>query len=143
MPVPRNSESPVCRAGSFGACESSKPTSPWRSTPATRSSPSTATARPIRARAGERRLPQRRRAVLAQAWKHAYEQHGWSGGFRDDNYTENLKKYYGTRNAVEAGNERAFVAECGFLTNRDDKALLTGPGGVNRVVRALFDALGI
>lgn len=80
---------------------------------------------------------------LAQAWKHAYEQRGWSGGFRDDNYTENLKKYYGTRKAVEAGNQRAFIAECGFLTNRDDKALLTGPGGVNRVVHALFDALGI
>lgn len=81
--------------------------------------------------------------TLAQAWKHAYGQHGWSGGFRDDNYTENLKKYYGTRKAVEAGNQRAFIAECGFLTNRDDKALLTGPGGVSRVVRALFDALGI
>ncbi|NYV72853.1 N-acetylmuramoyl-L-alanine amidase [Streptomyces sp. UH6] len=80
---------------------------------------------------------------LAQAWKHAYEQRGWSGGFRDDNYTENLKKYYGTRKADEAGNRRAFIAECGFLTNQHDKALLTGPGGVDRVVHALFDALGV
>jgi hypothetical protein len=79
----------------------------------------------------------------AQAWKRAYERGGWSGGFRDDNYTEALKKYYGTRLAGEAGNRRAFVAECGFLTNRDDKALLTGPGGVDRVVHALFAALGI
>ncbi|MGY1401054.1 N-acetylmuramoyl-L-alanine amidase [Streptomyces sp. SS10] len=80
---------------------------------------------------------------LAQAWKHAYERHGWSGGFRQDNYTESLEKYYGTRKAVEAGNPRAFIAECGFLTNSGDKALLTGPGGVDRVVRALFEALGI
>lgn len=78
---------------------------------------------------------------LAQAWKRAYDQHGWSGGFRQDNYTENLQEYYGTRKAVETGNQRAFIAECGFLTNRDDKALLTGPGGVDRVVRALLDAL--
>ncbi|MER7870310.1 N-acetylmuramoyl-L-alanine amidase [Streptomyces sp. enrichment culture] len=80
---------------------------------------------------------------LAQAWKHAYERHGWSGGFRSDNYTENLKKYYGTRKAAEAGNPRAFIAECGFLTNQGDKALLTGPGGADRVTRALFEALGI
>jgi hypothetical protein len=80
---------------------------------------------------------------LAQAWKRAYERRGWTGGFRDDNYTENLKKYYGTRMAEEIGNPRAFIAECGFLTNSKDKALLTGPGGVDRVVGALFDALGI
>jgi hypothetical protein len=80
---------------------------------------------------------------FGQAWKRAYAARGWTGGFRPDNYTEDLHYYYGTGNAVSAGNPRAFIAECGFLTNAQDRALLTGPGGPTRVALAIGDALGI
>jgi hypothetical protein len=81
--------------------------------------------------------------AFAHAWKRAYGARGWIGGFRVDNYTENLAGYYGVRNAVAAGNRRAFVAECGFRTNADNRALLDGPGGPERVALAIGEALGI
>lgn len=81
--------------------------------------------------------------AFGQAWKRAYATRGWSGGFRPDNYTEPLSGYYGTRQAVAAGNRRAFIAECGFRTNPADRALLDGPGGPDRVALAIGDALGI
>jgi hypothetical protein len=80
---------------------------------------------------------------FGQAWKRAYAARGWTGGFRPDNYTEALRLYYGTGNAISQGNSQAFIAECGFLTNAQDKALLTGPGGPTRVALAIGDALGI
>jgi hypothetical protein len=80
---------------------------------------------------------------FGQAWKRAYAARGWTGGFRPDNYTEALHLYYGTGNALSQGNARAFIAECGFMTNPQDKALLTGPGGPTRVALAIGDALGI
>jgi hypothetical protein len=80
---------------------------------------------------------------FGQAWKRAYAARGWSGGFRPDNYTDALHYYYGTGNALSQGNSRAFIAECGFLTNAQDRALLTGPGGPTRVALAIGDALGI
>lgn len=80
---------------------------------------------------------------LGQAWKRAYAARGWAGGFRPDNYTAALSGYYGTRNAVSAGTRRAVILECGFLTSPDDRALLTGPMGVERVALAIGDALGI
>lgn len=79
---------------------------------------------------------------LAHAWQLAYEARGWVG-FRPDNYTPGLKYYYGTGNAVAAGNRRAFIMECGFLTNPSDHAVLTAPDGPDRVALALRDALGI
>lgn len=80
---------------------------------------------------------------FGQAWKQAYANRGWSGGFRPDNYTSALAQYYGTGNAVAVGNRRAFIAECGFRTNPDDRALLDAPGGADRVALAIGDALGI
>jgi hypothetical protein len=80
---------------------------------------------------------------FGQAWKRAYAARGWTGGFRPDNYTEALHFYYGTGTAISMGNPRAFIAECGFLTNAQDRALLTGPGGPTRVALAIGDALGI
>lgn len=80
---------------------------------------------------------------FGQAWKRAYAARGWKGGFRPDNYTAALAGYYGTGNALSQGNTRAFIAECGFMTNAQDKALLTGPGGPTRVALAIGDALGI
>jgi hypothetical protein len=81
--------------------------------------------------------------ALADAWQRAYDALGWNGGWQPDNYTENLHWYYGVRNAVAAGNRRAAILECGHLTNPDDRALMTGPGGPERVARALGRALGI
>ncbi len=81
--------------------------------------------------------------LFGQAWKRAYAARGWTGGFRPDNYTAALQGYYGTGNAIAAGNTRAFIAECGFRTNSDDRALLDGDGGPERVALAIGDALGI
>lgn len=81
--------------------------------------------------------------AVALAWKRAYAARGWSRGFRADNYTPSLGGYYGVRNARSAGNQRAFIVECGFLTNPADRALLTGAGGPERVALAIGDALGI
>lgn len=80
--------------------------------------------------------------ALGQAWKRAYAARGWPG-FRPDNYTSALSGYYGTGNAVAAGNRRAFIAECGFRTNAQDRALLDAPGGPERVALSIGDALGI
>jgi|GEM_PF-6589958 len=79
---------------------------------------------------------------LAQAWERAYAARGWPI-FRDDNYTAALKNYYGVSNAISAGCRRAFIMECGFMTNPEDRLLMTEPGGVDRVALALGDALGI
>jgi hypothetical protein len=73
----------------------------------------------------------------------AYAALGWTGGFRPPNYTEGLAEYYGVRNAINAGNRRAIIVECGFMTNPEDKALMTGPGGPERVANAIARALGI
>lgn len=80
---------------------------------------------------------------IAQAWKRAYAARGWAGGFRSDNYTPALAGYYGVRNARSVGNTAAFIVECGFLTNPDDRAALTRPDGADRVALAIGDALGI
>lgn len=81
--------------------------------------------------------------LLAQAWKRAYQRRGWTRGFRGDNYTGALAGYYGVRNARSVGNTRAFIIEAGFMTNPDDRALMTGRGGPERVALAIGDALGI
>lgn len=82
-------------------------------------------------------------AALLSAWKRAYHEFGWKNGFRPDNYTAALAGYYGVRNARAQGNTRACIVECGFLTNAEDRLLLLGPGGVERVVLAMGRALGI
>ncbi|HEV2781362.1 MAG TPA: N-acetylmuramoyl-L-alanine amidase [Actinophytocola sp.] len=79
---------------------------------------------------------------FGQAWKRAYAARGWPG-FRPDNYTAALSGYYGTGTAVAQGNRRAVIVECGFLTNPEDRLLLSGPDGPARVALAIGDALGI
>lgn len=81
---------------------------------------------------------------IAIEWKAAYQRHGWSGGFRRDNYTAALAGYYGVRRARAAGTAHAFIVECGFLTNAEDRALLTAPdrSGYARVAWAITDAVG-
>jgi len=80
--------------------------------------------------------------TAAQAWKRAYATRGWPG-FRPDNYTTALAQYYGTGTAVARGNRKAVILECGFRTNSEDRALLDGPGGPERVALSIGDALGI
>lgn len=80
--------------------------------------------------------------AFAQAWKRAYAARGWPI-FRPDNYTAALAGYYGVREAVAAGNRRAMIIECGFLTSPADRLILNGPGGAERVALAIGDALGI
>lgn len=81
--------------------------------------------------------------AFGQAWKRAYDARGWDSGFRPDNYTDALRGYYGVGNAMAQGNRRAFIAECGFLTNGEDRAVLNGNGGPERVALSIGDALGI
>lgn len=78
---------------------------------------------------------------IATAWKHAYHEHGWLGGWRPDNYTAALSGYYGVRNARSQGNHYAFIAEAGFLTNPSDEAALSFPHGPIRFARALTEAV--
>lgn len=80
--------------------------------------------------------------AAGQAWKRAYAARGWPG-FRPDNYTPALQGYYGTRTAAAQGNRRAVILETGFRTNAEDRALLDGPNGPERVALSIADALGI
>lgn len=82
--------------------------------------------------------------ALALAWKAAYVRHGWTRGFRPDNYTVALNHYYGTGKALAQNPScRAFIAECGFQTNPVDRALLRGPGGRMRAALAIADAIDV
>lgn len=84
--------------------------------------------------------------AFGQSWKRHYQARGWTGGFRQDNYTGALANYYGVREAIAAGTLAAIIIEAGFLTNPADRALLTaGPplDGAERVALALRDAVGI
>lgn len=79
--------------------------------------------------------------AFAHAWKRAYAARGWPS-FRPDNYTVALAKYYGVTKAVAHGTRAAMIIECGFLTSPEDRALLLGPGGADRVALAIGDVLG-
>lgn len=81
--------------------------------------------------------------ALAHAVRTAYDRRGWTGGWKPDNYTAALAGYYGVRDARTAGNTRAFIFETGTLTNPQDRDLMLGPGGHERVALAIGDALGI
>lgn len=82
-------------------------------------------------------------AGLAHGWQSAYAGLGWTGPWHLDNYTTNLAQYYGVRIAVQQGNTRAFIAECGTITNPAEHAAMTGPGGPERVAEAIGIALSI
>lgn len=80
-------------------------------------------------------------ARIASAWKAAYQQLGWSRGFRADNYTKALAEYYGTGRAARAGTPFAFILEAGFLTNPADRALLANADGHVRCAEAIRQAV--
>jgi hypothetical protein len=78
-------------------------------------------------------------AGFAHNWRDAYIRRGFTGPWHPDNYTANLGQYYGVRAAIGQGNARAFIAECGTITNAEDRALMAP----DRVALAIGDALGI
>jgi len=75
--------------------------------------------------------------AFGDLWKRAYAEVGWTRAWRQDNNTPALGGYYGVRKAIERGNRAAICCECGFLTNRDDKALLSLPQGPDRFALAV------
>lgn len=79
---------------------------------------------------------------LAQLWKRAYAERGWNRGFRDDNYTTNLREYYGVRNAVSVGNKAAIITEAGFHTNVHDRALINPQLTAVSIVDAIKEYTG-
>jgi hypothetical protein len=76
---------------------------------------------------------------LAGAWRLAYTELGFTGPWHPANYTTNLAGYYGVRNAVNQGNRRACIIECGTITNADDRAIMQP----DRVAAAIGRALNI
>jgi hypothetical protein len=79
--------------------------------------------------------------AFGDLWKRAYTDAGWTRGWRADNNTPGLGSYYGVRLAIQQGNRVAICCECGFLTNREDEALLTPPGGAERFATAIEQAV--
>jgi hypothetical protein len=79
--------------------------------------------------------------AFGDLWKRAYTDAGWTRGWRADNNTPGLGGYYGVRIAIERGNRVAICCECGFLTNREDEALLSPPSGAERFAIAVESAL--
>ena len=79
-------------------------------------------------------------ASFGAGFKAAYYAEGWRG-FRSDNYTTALARYYGVRNAVAMGNRRAIIVESGFLTNPHDEATLQARGHA-MLAEAVVAALG-
>ena len=67
--------------------------------------------------------------ALGQRWKALYEEGGWPFGFMRDNYTTNLARYYGTGQAVSAGNPKAIITEAGFMTNPESRAFIDSDAG--------------
>lgn len=78
---------------------------------------------------------------LGDRWKVIYQDRGWPGGFRDDNYTTNLARYYGTGRALTAGNHRAVILEHGFLTNPSERAWLESAEGITTAAVAILEAV--
>lgn len=79
-------------------------------------------------------------AKTGRLWKANYAQNGWTGGFRPDNYTDNLARYYGVRHAVAVGNRFAIITEAGFHSEAadadrelEDSQLLASPKGPDRI----------
>lgn len=77
--------------------------------------------------------------ILAQAWKRAYVKRGWARTFRSDNYTANLRGYYGVRKAIAAGNKRAAIIEVGFMTNKTDRAWIDA--NHKAIAESIWDAV--
>lgn len=78
--------------------------------------------------------------IAAKRWKVNYQLHGFPGGFRRDNYTPGLAKYYGTWDAGHAGIPAAFIMEVGFGTNPYDRAWIDR--NHDRIAQSIVDMVG-
>lgn len=78
--------------------------------------------------------------LLGQRWKEFYGEGGWIGTFRGDNYTANLARYYGTGQAVSAGNSKAIIVEHGFMTNPTEREFIESDKGVKLAACAAIAA---
>lgn len=74
---------------------------------------------------------------LAAAWKRAHQRAGYPAGFHPDNYTKNLRYYYGFGRSSARWR---FLAEHGTTTNLYDEAWLFGHMGSS--VIAHVEAIG-
>lgn len=74
---------------------------------------------------------------LAAAWKRRHQLAGYDGGFLPDNYTTNLRDYYGVSRSTA---RHRFIAEHGHLTNPTDEVRLFG--NIDAFARAHVDAIG-
>lgn len=82
--------------------------------------------------------------AAGETWKRRYAARGWPYGFRPNNYTTALARYYGTAWAADAGIPHAFILEHGFLTNPTaDGPFLTSEDGRTIAAYALFDTVQI
>jgi hypothetical protein len=78
--------------------------------------------------------------ILGERWKEMYAVGGWPFTFRRDNYTANLQWFYGTAQAVSAGNPHAIIVEHGFMTNPSERAFIDSPQGVKLAAAATLAA---
>ncbi len=74
---------------------------------------------------------------LAAAWKRAHQRRGYGGGFKPDNYTTNLRRYYGFRHTKAP---YRFLAEHGHTTNPLDENWLFA--NLDSVAAAHAEAIG-
>lgn len=81
-----------------------------------------------------------RSRALAHAWKRAYDRAGHRWGFRSDNYTPALARYYGTGRAHRAGTPRAIIIEGGFGSHPREGAWLRSREGARACAEAIFEA---
>lgn len=81
--------------------------------------------------------------TLAQDFKAFYIGFGWKGPWHQDNYTDNLHYYYGVGDAIDQGNTRACIVECGTITNPAEHDAMTSQEGIDRVAYAIGAALGM
>lgn len=75
---------------------------------------------------------------MAAAWKRAHERAGYRWGFQRDNYTNNLRYYYGFRDAE--GYKFRFLAEHGMHSNPEEYGWMHAD--YDRLARAHFAAIG-
>lgn len=75
--------------------------------------------------------------LLANAWKKFHQHYGYSWGFHKDNYTDNLRFYYGFR---KSNAKYEFLAEHGTSTNPEEELWLFSH--YSACVMAHVDAVG-
>jgi len=79
---------------------------------------------------------------VGRTWKRHYAANGWTRSFKPDNYTPNLRGYYGVREAVAQGNKYAIITEAGFCTNAHDLAMMSPRLTAISIAATVVDIMG-